>query len=125
MSFVRRLLVVGSALAATVTLAGAQEAPRVYTPGNGVSLPVLVTKVNPQYTQQARDAHIEGTVLLDVVVQKDGTVGDVGVERSLDSVYGLDQQAVDAAKQWQFKPGTKDGEPVAVRVHVEINFTLK
>jgi TonB family protein len=40
-------------------------------------------------------------------------------------MFGLDQQAVDAARQWTFKPGTKDGKPVAVRVHIELTFTLK
>jgi TonB family protein len=59
------------------------------------------------------------------VVLADGNVGDVTVARSLDTTYGLDQQAVNAAKQWTFKPGTKDGKPVAVRVNIELKFTLK
>jgi periplasmic protein TonB len=59
------------------------------------------------------------------VVLSDGTVGDVKVARSLDTKYGLDQQALDAAKQWVFKPGTKDGEPVAVQVSLELTFALK
>jgi periplasmic protein TonB len=125
MRFISRLLTAGCALGATVAIATAQDAPRVYEPGNGVSLPVLVMEVRPQYTQAAMDAHIQGTVLLAVVVEKDGNVGAVSVTRSLDTVYGLDEQATNAAKQWTFKPGTKDGEPVAVRVHVELAFTLK
>ena len=44
---------------------------------------------------------------------------------SLDPTYGLDEQAVAAAKRWEFKPGTKDGKPVAVRVTLEMSFTLK
>jgi TonB family protein len=125
MRFIRRFLMAGCALGATVAIVGAQDSPRVFAPGDGVTLPVLVTEVRPEYTREAMDAHIEGTVLLKVVVQQDGSVGEISVERSLDSVHGLDQQAVDAAKQWKFKPGTKDGEPVAVRVHVELAFTLK
>ena len=101
------------------------QAQTVYRPGNGVSLPVVVKQVKALYTQEAMDAHIEGTVGLEVVVQADGAVGDVKVARSLDPTYGLDQEAVKAMKQWQFKPGTKDGKAVAVRVDVEIRFTLK
>ena len=50
---------------------------------------------------------------------------DVKVARSLDSVYGLDEAAVKAMKQWEFKPGLKDGKPVAVRISVDMAFTLK
>lgn len=111
---------------ATITTVAAQgEAPQVYAPGNGVSLPVVVKEVHPGYTQAAKDAHIEGTVVVECVVLADGTVGDVKVARSLDSMFGLDQEAVAATKQWQFKPGTKDGKPVAVRVSIELTFTLK
>ena len=68
---------------------------------------------------------IEGEVVLDVVVKSDGAVGDVKVTQSLDAVYGLDQEAIKAMKQWQFKPGMKDGRAVAVRVEVKMRFTLK
>jgi protein TonB len=105
-------------------LLGTQE-QTVYKPGNGVTLPVVTKQVKAFYTQEAMDAHIEGTVGLDVVVQADGSVGEVKVARSLDPTYGLDQEAVKAMKQWQFKPGTKDGKAVAVQIAVEINFTLK
>ena len=70
-------------------------------------------------------AVLSGTVLLGAVVLADGTVGNVTVTRSLDTTFGLDQEAVKAAKQWKFKPGTKDGKPVAVRVQIELTFTLK
>jgi protein TonB len=64
-------------------------------------------------------------VRLDVVVLDTGKVGDVKVSQSLDMEYGLDTQAVEAARQWLFEPGTKDGKPVAVRVSLEMRFTLK
>jgi len=96
----------------------------VYEPGNGVSLPTLVREVKPSYTAQAIAARIQGTVLLSAVVLADGTVGDVTVVRSLDTQYGLDAQAVSAVKQWLFNPGQKDGAAVAVRVTVEMSFTL-
>src|SRR2546427_405318 len=97
----------------------------VYKPGNGVSLPQVVKQVKAEYTSEAMRQMIEGTVTLDVVVKADGAVGDVKVTQSLDAVYGLDEQAVKAMKQWQFKPGTKDGKPVAGRVDVKMNFELR
>ena len=109
---------------AIVAFAGVQDST-VYTPGNGVSLPQVVSQVKAEYTSEAMQNRIEGKVGLDVVVLSDGKVGDVTVVESLDSIYGLDANAVKAMKQWNFKPGTKDGKPVAVRVHVLINFTLK
>ena len=121
-----RLLTTALMAIATLTAIAAQEpAVPVYLPGNGVSLPVVVTQVPPQYTQEAKDARIEGTVLLECVVLADGTVGDVSVARSLDSRLGLDQEAIKAMKQWRFNPGTKDGKPVAVRVQIETTFTLR
>ena len=96
----------------------------VYEPGNGVSLPTVVRDVKPSYTPQALAARIQGTVLLSAVVLADGTVGEVAVIRSLDTQYGLDAQALSAAKQWLFNPGRKDGMAVAVRVTIEFTFTL-
>jgi protein TonB len=96
----------------------------VYEPGNGVSLPTLVREVKPSYTAQAIASRIQGTVLLSAVVLADGTVGDVTVVRSLDTQYGLDAQTVSAVKQWLFNPGQRDGAAVAVRVTVEMSFTL-
>jgi periplasmic protein TonB len=128
-NFVRTFIVVSAVAVGGITSSTARpvrfQEPSVYKPGNGVTLPVVTKKVNAVYTQQAMDAHIEGTVGLEVVVKSDGMVGDVKISRSLDPTYGLDDQAVTAMKQWQFKPGTKDGKPVAVQVDVMINFTLK
>jgi protein TonB len=88
-------------------------------------MPVPVVRVNPTYTAAARDAKIEGRVMLRVEVGADGTVGDVSVVESLDTVYGLDDQAVAAARQWEFRPATRGGTPVAVEVTLEMTFTLK
>jgi len=89
------------------------------------SMPTVVREVKPDYTAEAKQRGIQGTVELSVVVNDDGTVGEVKVTRSLDDKYGLDEQAVIAMKKWQFKPGTKDGKPVAVEVTVEMSFRLK
>ena len=98
----------------------------IYDAGsNGVSIPTLVREVKPSYTADAIANRIQGTVLLAAVVLPNGTVGEVTVLRSLDTRFGLDAQAVLAAKQWLFNPGMKDGLPVAVRVTIEMSFTLR
>lgn len=112
------------ALLLTVIAAGAQS-DTVYKPGNGVSLPKVIRQAQADYTNEARDQRIEGTVVMDIVVVADGSVGDVKITRSLDSVYGLDASAIKAMKQWRFEPGKKDGKPVAVGVFVEMTFSLK
>jgi protein TonB len=95
----------------------------VYKPGDGVSAPVLVKEVKPQYTAKAKDAKIQGTVVLECVVETDGRVGDVKVTKALDE--DLDLEAVKAARQWRFEPGKKDGKAVRVRITLEMTFTLK
>jgi len=97
----------------------------VYEPGSGITLPVVVKEVKPQYTKEAMQAKIQGTVWLSCVVGETGHITDVKVSKSLDSEYGLDQAAIDAARQWEFKPGRKDGKDVAVRITIELTFTLK
>jgi TonB family protein len=110
-------------------MAGAVSAhrePQVYeTRDEGVKAPKLIRDVKPKYTAEAMRARIEGVVTLDAVVLPSGFVEDVNVVESLDTVYGLDEEAVKALKQWEFNPGTKDGKPVAVRVKVEMSFRLK
>jgi protein TonB len=96
-----------------------------YRPGNGVETPRLLREVKPQYTAQAMRAKVQGTVLLECVVQPDGSVGNIKVVRSLDATFGLDQEALKAARQWQFAPGTRFGQPVSVLVTIEIAFTLR
>ncbi len=113
------------AVALTATLASVSVQEVFTTRDDGVTLPSVVRSVKAGYTAAAMDARIEGTALLEAVVLADGRVGDVNVTQSLDKEYGLDTQAVEAVKQWLFKPGTKDGKPVAVRVTIEIRFTLK
>ena len=97
----------------------------VYRPGNGVTLPRVLREVRPQYTSDAMRAKVQGTVLLECVVRPDGSVGDVQVVRSLDPTFGLDQEAIKAAKQWRFAPGTRLGEPVPVLITIELTFTLR
>ena len=122
MGLANRVLCVASMLVLFVAPVPAQQ---VYKAGDGVSLPVVVESVNPDCTPEARAAGIEGSVALAAVVLPDGRVGDVDVVRSLDAMLGLDREAVKAMKQWTFKPGTKDGTAVAVRIEVRMNFALR
>jgi TonB family protein len=97
----------------------------VYRPGNGINLPRVVKEVRPNYTADAMRAKVQGIVVLECVVRPDGSVTDVQVIRSLDSTFGLDQEAIKAAKQWRFQPGTRMGEPVPVLISIELTFTLR
>jgi TonB family protein len=96
-----------------------------YRPGTGVTLPVLLQEVKPQYTSDAMRAKVQGTVLLECIVRPDGSVSDVQVLRSLDSTFGLDQKAIEAAQKWRFRPGTLQGQPVPVLITIELTFTLR
>jgi len=96
-----------------------------YRPGNGVTLPTPIYQPRPNYTSDAMRAKIQGTVLLECVVNPDGTVSNVEVLRSLDPTFGLDGQAIEAARKWRFKPGTRLGQPVPVLVSIELTFTLR
>jgi TonB family protein len=91
----------------------------------GVTLPKVISEVKPQYTPEALRAKIEGTVMMTAVVRTDGTPDDIEITMSLDTEYGLDEQAVAALSQWRFEPGRKDGKPVSVRVAIEMRFWLK
>ena len=96
----------------------------VYRVGNGVEAPRTLNSVRPAYTTEAMRAKIVGDVVVEAVVLPDGSVGDVTVIQSLDRVFGLDQEAVKAARQWRFLPGTRFGEPAAVLVTIILEFRL-
>ncbi len=96
-----------------------------YQPGNGVTTPVVIKEVKPAYTSDAMRAKIQGAVLIECDVQPDGRVANVKIVRSLDPTFGLDQEAVKAARQWLFKPGLRFGQPVAVTISIELTFTLR
>lgn len=97
----------------------------VYRPGAGITLPRVVREVKPQYTAEAMRAKVQGVVWLECVVLPDGTVGNVKVIKPLDPVFGLDQEAIKAARQWRFMPGMRQGQPVPVLVTIELTFTLR
>jgi TonB family protein len=115
--------VVLAAVAMLVPLSAFQNRT-VYQAGvDGVTAPSVVYKVNPSYTPEAKDAKIQGTVTLTLLVNALGRADDIKVTQSLDP--GLDANAIGSVSQWMFKPGTKDGQPVDVAVTIEINFKLQ
>jgi len=84
--------------------------------------PVVLQRVEPQYSEEARKARYQGTVVLEVIIRKDGTVDIQRIVRSLG--FGLDENAIQALKQWRFRPGMCNGVPVDVSLNIEINFQL-
>ena len=96
----------------------------VYAPGNGVTMPVSLFEAKPIYTPEGMRQKIQGDVTLEVVVLADGTVGQVRVIQSLDRASGIDNAAIESARKWRFKPGMKDGKPVATIVRMIVSFRL-
>jgi protein TonB len=93
-----------------------------YRIGGGVSAPTVLVKVEPEYSEEARKAKFQGTVMLYVVVDEHGNPKDLRVIRPLG--LGLDQKAIEAVEKWKFSPGKKDGKAVAVQATIEVNFRL-
>jgi TonB family protein len=100
-----------------------QDKNGAYRVGNGVLPPKVLYKVDPEYTQEDKDAKISGDVLLQMIVTTEGTAENINVVRSLSP--GLDQKAIEAIQKWTFQPGTKDGKAVPVWATVEVRFRLK
>jgi TonB family protein len=97
---------------------------KVYKVGvDRTSAPRLIEKIEPQYTEEARDAQLQGTVVLGVEVGSDGRAHNIHVRRGLG--LGLDESAMDAIRQWEFAPGMRGGQPVTVAATIEVNFRLR
>ena len=84
--------------------------------------PILIHKTEPQYTKEARDARLEGTVELSTMIGVDGVPSEIKVIRGLG--MGLDAKAIECLQQWRFKPATSHSEPVSTKATVQINFRL-
>jgi TonB family protein len=94
-----------------------------FRPGSGIEPPRLVREVKAEYTDEARRRGITGDVVLEIVVKRDGSVGDVTIIQGRGA--GLDQRAVAAVRQWRFSPARRRGEAVDVIVEVAVEFTLR
>jgi len=118
-----RMAVLLAAVAVLVPLSAFQNRT-VYKAGvDGVTVPKVVYKTQPSYTEEAKAAKIQGTVGLSAVINAAGRAEEITVTQSLDP--GLDTNAILSLTQWTFEPGTKDGQPVDVGVAIEFNFKLQ
>src|SRR5580700_3920393 len=97
--------------------------PGIYPAGKmGVTVPQVIFNPEPSFSDEARKAKAQGMVLLLVVVGKDGHTYDVRVGQSLG--MGLDEKAIEAVKNWRFRPATLNGQPVATQIAVQVDFHL-
>jgi protein TonB len=95
----------------------------VYAPGSGgVTAPIAIYRPDPDFSDEARKARLQGTVVLDIIVDETGKARNIRVRQSLG--LGLDEQAIKTLQLWRFKPGTKGGRPVAVWATVHVGFHL-
>jgi len=90
--------------------------------GGGVSTPRVLYDPDPEYSEEARQAKYQGTVVLWVVIGSDCRAEQIRPQRALG--MGLDEKAMEAVRKWGFQPAEKDGHPVALQVNVEVNFRL-
>jgi TonB family protein len=96
--------------------------PGIYDVGGSVRPPIVIHQADPKYAEAARNAKLSGNVVISLVVGTDGKPYNVQVARGLG--HGLDEQAVEAVQQYRFKPATRNGEPVAAYLNVEVNFQI-
>jgi TonB family protein len=94
-----------------------------FQPGAGIEPPTLLKEVRPLYTDEARRRSISGDVVLEIIVRRDGTVGNLRVIRGLGA--GLDEKAIEAVRQWRFSPAKRQGAAVDVVVEVSVEFKLR
>src|SRR6266545_3927186 len=117
------LTAVGLSLAIASTAVAQSGAPVYELNTKGVTAPAIIKEVRPVYPPDAKAEGVTGMVELQGVVESDGMIDRIKVTKSLDA--RLDAESIKALEQWQFKPGMKDGEAVAVRVNVEMTFMIK
>lgn len=94
-------------------------------PGSGVIVPRPIVRPAPHYTAEAMRARIQGRVSLSCVVNTEGMCEDIRVTESLDTVHGLDAEAVWTILQWRFTPATLNDKPVKVRIMIQLDFNLR
>jgi TonB family protein len=103
-------------------LAAQEPPPGTFRVGNGVSQPQIIEKQEPKYTEEARIAKMEGSVIVSLVVGEDGVPSNVRATRPIG--LGLDESAVQTVSDWRFRPGTKEGKNVPVFANVSVSFRL-
>ncbi|RMH20976.1 MAG: energy transducer TonB [Acidobacteria bacterium] len=103
--------------------AGAGPIGSVLQIGDGVSPPVKIHSPQPLYTEEARAARVQGMVILQAIIDAQGSVADVKLLKGLP--HGLAESALDTVRRWKFKPATRDGQPVAVYFNLTVRFSLQ
>jgi TonB family protein len=98
------------------------DGTQVFKVGGGIVPPQVLSAPDPPYSEVARQAKVQGTTLLQVVLNDRGEPTTIRIARPIGA--GLDDRAVEAVKAWRFKPATRNGNPVAVQIDVEVNFRL-
>lgn len=101
---------------------GNQGSGTVYRAGNGVTAPILIHRVEPEFSEEARKSKCSGTVVIRAEIDPNGRPRNLRLSRGLGQ--GLDEKALDAVSQWVFRPGTREGKPVAVSALIEVTFHL-
>ena len=94
----------------------------VYRVSEGISAPKPLETPDPEYSEEARDERIMGTLCFSLIVREDGSPSDIYIQRGIG--YGLDEKAIETLKQWRFTPGVKDGKAVPVQIPVSMTFRL-
>jgi TonB family protein len=92
------------------------------TVGGGVSAPTVIHSAEPEFTDEARRANLQGTVAIALIVDAQGNPQDIRVVRHLG--MGLDEKAIAAVRQYKFKPALYQGNPVAVQMTIDVDFHL-
>jgi len=99
--------------------------PEPLLPTGDVVMPVILTKVDPVYPRDARDARAGGKVILQAVIREDGTVGDVEVLAHAEGWPSLDEAAIASVRQRTYRPALKNGHPVSIYFTIRIDFKLE
>ncbi len=99
------------------------EPPEIVTATIDIDEPTIIHRIEPRYTQPAIRGHVQGTVILELIIDTEGLVESVGVLRGLP--LGLTKSATDAVEQWRFEPSTYNDHPVAVRYILTVHFNLR
>jgi TonB family protein len=94
----------------------------VMSVGGGVSAPQVIQSVQPDFTEEARQANFQGNVAIQLIVDAQGNPQDIRVTRHLG--MGLEQKAIDAVRQYKFRPAMYQGHPVAVQIVIDVDFHL-
>ncbi len=126
--FWRVYAILAIVLAAAYSVSGAaqkdsgKDSDQVYVAGGDVKPPKVIHYVEPAFSPSSQDAYVEGVVRIAAIVNLDGAPAELQVTKGLNEQE--DKLAIEALKQWRFKPGTKNERPVRVKINVEINFHL-